>query len=237
MTSDKAGERDTVARRIHLDLHLSAPSPPVALEPPAMSSSEPQTERERAALPPRVAEPGMSDEAIRRGTGKPWDDWFRLLDAWQAGNRSHSHREITHYLAAEHGIGGWWAQSVTVGYERARGLRAVHQRPDGFSANVSKTFPVPVEQLFAAVVDETRRDRWLEPGTLRLRTVQSGRSARFDLPADGTRLDVTFTAKGPAKTSVAFQHNRLISAEDVAARRTFWRAHLDRLATILAIET
>jgi hypothetical protein len=38
------------------------------------------------------------------------------------------HTEIARWLVAEHRIGGWWAQSVTVAYERARGVRAKHER-------------------------------------------------------------------------------------------------------------
>ena len=54
-----------------------------------------------------------------KGTGKGWDDWFRVLDGWDATSRSHT--EIARYVNGEHGVDGWWAQSVTVGYERARG--------------------------------------------------------------------------------------------------------------------
>ncbi len=173
----------------------------------------------------------MSDEAIRRGTGRAWDEWLALLDGWGATERMHP--EIARHLVEEHGLGGWWAQSVTVGYERARGMRASHERPDGYSVNASKTFPVPVDRLYAAVVDEAVRDRWLEPGTLRFRTAQPNRSARFDV-ADGTRLHVYFVAKGEAKATAQFQHEKLPGPEDVDTRRTFWRERLGHLAEALA---
>ena len=69
----KTGERYTTARHYHLDLHRQQSSPP----PDAGTEPEPRP----AALPPCVAEPGMSDAAVRRGTGKTWDEWFVLLDA------------------------------------------------------------------------------------------------------------------------------------------------------------
>ena len=220
----KTGERYTTARHYHLGLHLTEPTQPTA----APVEPEPSN----TALPPRAAEPGMSDEAIRRGTGKTWDEWLVLLDGWGATERTHP--EIARHLAEEHGLGGWWVQSVTVGYERARGLRAVHQQPDGFSVNASKTFPVPVERLFAAFVEEAARDGWLEPGTLRLRTAQPNRSARFDVLANGTRLAVGFAAKGEAKASAQLQHEKLPTADDVETWRAFWKARLDRLADMLA---
>ena len=205
-----------------LDVHLVPPTEPVEPKP------------RPAELPPRVAEPGMSDDAVRRGTGRTCDEWFALLDGWQARERSHP--EIARYLWQEHGVDGWWAQGVTVGYERARGMRAKHERPDGFSVNASKTVPVPVARLFAAFVEEAARDRWLEPGTLRLRTAQPDRSARFDVVANGTRLAVTFAAKGDAKASVQIEHQKLPIVEDVDTWRAFWKARLARLAALLAGE-
>ncbi len=173
-----------------------------------------------------------SDEAVVRGTGKTWDEWFVVLDRWQAAQRTHS--EIARCLREEHGVDGWWAQGVTVGYERARGMRASHQLADGFSANASKTFPVPVERLFAAFAEEAIRDGWLEPGTLRLRTAQENRSARFDVLANGTRLEAYFAAKGDAKSTAALQHVKLSAAEETATWRAFWKERLGRLAEFLS---
>jgi hypothetical protein len=210
----KTGERSTTTRHDHL-------------EPPPETVSSPAP----ADLPPRVAEPGSSDAAVKRGTGKTWDEWFAILDAWGATERAHP--EIARYVAAEHGLSGWWAQHVTVGYERARGLRAVHQLPDGFSVNASKTMPVPVDHMFAAFVEDVLRDEWLEPETLRLRTAQPNRSARFDVLANGTRLEVNFTAKGEAKASAQVQHVNLAAQEDIEPWRAFWKERLDRLASLL----
>ena len=217
----KTGERYAAARHYHLDQHLLPPT-----ETPAEPEPAP------AELPPRAAKPGMSDAAIARGTGKTWDEWLGLLDAWGAAGRTHP--EIARHLADEHGLSGWWAQSVTVGYERARGRRAVHERPDGFSVNASKTFPVPVARLFAAFVEEGARDEWLEPETLRIRTTQPHRSARFDVLGDGTRLHVYITAKGETKATAQLQHEKLPAEEDVETRRAFWKERLDRLAAALA---
>src|SRR5688500_11174532 len=72
----------------------------------------------------------VSDEVIRRRTGRGWEEWFDLLDEWGAAERPHG--EIARWVAEEHGIDGWSSQSVTVSYERARGGRAVGQHADGF---------------------------------------------------------------------------------------------------------
>ena len=227
----KTGERYTTARHYLFDQHLStenAPEAPVS-DAPDVRMVAPESPAE-TQLPPRAANPGMSDEAIQRGTGKTWDEWFALLDSW--GGTDQGHTEIARHLNDAHGVEGWWAQGVAVGYERARGMRVRHQQPDGFSVSASKTFPVSVEQVFAAFVEDGLRDGWLEPGALRLRTTQSHRSARFDvlLPgADGTRLEVYFTAKSETKASAAVQHSKLPDVASIELWRAFWKERLGRL--------
>jgi len=51
------------------------------------------------------------------------------------------HKESAAILHEKHAVPGWWAQSITVGYEQARGLRQVNQQASGFTANVSRTLP------------------------------------------------------------------------------------------------
>jgi hypothetical protein len=186
------------------------------------------------ALPSRVAEPGVSDAAVQCATGKSWDEWFALLDAWHG--TTHNHTEIARHVYETYRIVGWWAQSVTVGYERARGMRALHERPDGFSMNASKTFTVPVEQLFTAFVDHDQRERWLEGVELRNRTNQPHKSARFDVLPGATRLAVTFVAKGPEKAAAQLQQDRLGSAVEVVHWKTLWKEQLAHLVAFLGEE-
>jgi hypothetical protein len=248
----KTGEHYTTARHYLLDLHRQPETGSNGAGPiPAGAVSEIESEAsafgaaailtepplpEEAAngsktLPPRVTEPGMSDAAIKRSTGKSWDEWFALLDAW--GSASRNHTEIARHVYETYGIDGWWAQGVTVGYERARGRRTLHERPDGFSMNASKTFQVPLERLFSALFEEDDRRHWLDGIELRLRTSQPNRSARFDvLPAD-KRLAVNFLARGDAKAAVQFQMERLSQAEDVTTWKAIWKTQFDNLATYL----
>ena len=184
-------------------------------------------------LPPRLAEPPVSEEAIVKGTGRGWDDWYRILDAWDA--TSHTHTEIARYVNGEHGIDGWWSQSVTVGYERARGMRAPNQRPEGFEVSVSKTIDMPSMDAWRAFVEPKRRASWLDLG-LRMRTGTRtiGRAARFDVPSEGTRVNVVFDPKGDDRAVVTVTHVKLADAADVASHRTAWRERLARLAALAA---
>jgi hypothetical protein len=252
----KTGERYSTARHYLLDLHRQqqtnsdgdgsafgdeesgskavSPSSPDSAADFALLVRDDAPAAAAVAPPPRVADPGVSDAAVQRATGKSWDEWFALLDAWHG--TTHNHTDIARHVHETYGIDGWWAQSVTVGYERARGMRALHERPDGFSMNASKTFPVPVERLFAAFVERDERERWLEAVELRPRTSQPPRSARFDVRPGETRLAVTFVAKGPRKAATQLQQDRLANAEDVARWKALWKEQLARLQEFLGEE-
>lgn len=122
-----------------------------------------------------------------------------------------------------------YSQSITVGYERARGLRAPGQRPDGFAISASRTIAVPVEQLFDTFVDEALRERWLPGADLGLRTASSPRTARYDWEDGSTRVIVGFEATGEAKSRVALSHERLPDADTADAMKGWWRERLTAL--------
>jgi hypothetical protein len=177
-------------------------------------------------------EPRMSSDAVRRGTGRDWDEWFALLDEW--GGTEREHKEIAAWLSAEHGVGGWWAQGVTVEYERARGLRALGSGRDGlFSVGATRTVAVPVEQLYAAVVDPELRERWLPGDKVRERTLLPHRSARYDWEDGPTRLVVGFVEKGPAKSQIAVSHERVPDADVAEVLKAYWRERLTTLKALL----
>jgi hypothetical protein len=163
----------------------------------------------------------VSDEVIRRRTGRGWEQWFDLLDEWGALERPHP--EIATWLRGEQRIDGWSAQSVTVSYERARGGRAVGEHADGFAVTASKTVDVPVERLFDAFIDPVLRERWLPDGKLRERTSSRPRSARFDWGEGDTRVIVGFDARGEAKSTASLAHERLADAEEAERMKAYWR--------------
>jgi uncharacterized protein YndB with AHSA1/START domain len=170
-----------------------------------------------------------SDEAVKRATGKDWAEWLKVLD--KEGAKKMGHREIVEVVSRKYGVGPWWQQMVTVGYERARGLRDVHQTATGFVANASRTIAAPVEELSAAWSDGRRRAKWLGVKA-EVRKTASKKSLRFDWP-DGTQVMVTFDAKGDAKSVVTIEHSKLAGVKDVAARKAFWSETLAKLKEML----
>jgi hypothetical protein len=173
-----------------------------------------------------------SDEAVEAATGRSYDDWFAALDS--SGMASRRHGEIAAALTDEHGVDSWWAQTITVGYERARGLRPAHGGRDGlFSVSASKTIAVPTERLFEAFTDPHVLARWLPEGGLRERTSRPARSARFDWDDGSTRVNVGFEPRGEGRSQVALAHERLPDAETAERMRLHWRKRLAALKTLL----
>jgi hypothetical protein len=170
-----------------------------------------------------------SDENIRSRTGRGWEEWFDLLDEWGAAERSH--RETARHVAELQGIDplAWNAQAVVSSYERTRGLRAAGEHADGFAITASKTVAVPVDRLYDAFVDASLRGRWLPDGELRERTATKPKSARFDWGHDGSRVHVTFAAKGEGKSTAALQHARLADAGEAERMKAYWRERVAAL--------
>src|SRR5262245_33211937 len=103
---------------------------------------------------------GMTDGAVAAKTGRTWRQWVDALDA--DGAASMTHRDIAAMVHGKHLVGDWWAQTVTVGYERIKGLRERGQRRNGtYEASKSRTYDVPVSTLFNQWADDKARRDWL----------------------------------------------------------------------------
>ena len=174
---------------------------------------------------------GMSDEAIKAKTGFTWERWVKALD--EHGAAELPHRQIAALVSEKYKVGDWWTQTVTVGYERIKGLRARGQRRDGsYEATKSRTFSVPVKVLYDAWADNKSRARWLAGKTVKVRTATSPKTMRLGFD-DGTIVAVGFTSKGPAKSAVAVQHEKLPDRETANRLKVFWSERLDDLGEIL----
>jgi uncharacterized protein YndB with AHSA1/START domain len=134
---------------------------------------------------------------------------------------------------AQHAVPGWWAETITSGFERTRGMRLKHQQPDGFTIYASRTVGVPIALLFDAFADERPRRRWLSDGSMALRTSRPGRIARFDWGDGSTRVNVTFEEKGPRKSTVAVAHERLADPAAAETAKAAWKERLAALKSLL----
>jgi uncharacterized protein YndB with AHSA1/START domain len=214
----KTGESYTAARAI-------------LLQKPAPSTAAPPR-RAQGPSPDYARLAGMSDDAIKAKTGCTWARWVAALDYAKAD--SWSHREIAQYVHDKFKVPDWWTQTVTVGYERIKGLREIGQRRNGsFEATRSKTIPVAVGRLYRAFSDERIRRKWLPDAKLTVRKATPEKYVRITWE-DGTSVEVVLTPKGDAKAVAAVSHVKLASRDDVAARKQYWGERLDALAALLA---
>jgi hypothetical protein len=194
------------------------------LSTPAVSKSAPAP-----ASYARLA--GMSDATLKAKTGCTWERWVHALDRVKA--YSWDHREIAAYAHEKYKVTGWWAQMVTVGYERIKGLRARGQRRGGeFRASKSKVFPVPVAKLYRRFSDRRSRAVWLPGVDLVVRTATRNKYLRITWP-DQTTVEVGFTGRGGAKSQVAVQHNRLPDRAAVDRTKQYWAERFAALGDIL----
>ena len=175
---------------------------------------------------------GMSDEKVKEKTGCTWDRWVHALD--RKGAEKMSHRDISALVHEKYKIDGWWSQTVTVGYERIKGLRARGQRRDGtYEAGKSRTFNVPVTKLFEAWADAGVRRRWLDGAAVKVRTATAPKSMRLGW-TDGSIIAVGFAAKGKSKSSVALSHEKLPDRETANRLKEYWSERLDALREVLS---
>jgi hypothetical protein len=175
---------------------------------------------------------GMKDDAVAAKTGRGWQEWVRTLDA--EGAAAMPHREIAALVQRKYGVGDWWSQGVTVGYERIKGLRDRGQRRNGtYEANKSRTYDVPVTRLFDLWADDRMRRRWLGTIKASVRTATSPKSMRLQWP-DGTLVVVGFWAKGQGKSAVALTHTKLTNRSASDDVKKYWSDRLDALGSLIS---
>jgi hypothetical protein len=166
---------------------------------------------------------GVGDDAVRQATGRDRAEWFALLD--EAGAATWKHKDIASWLVAEHGVDGWWAQGITVGYEQARGIRRPGQRQDGtFEASVSRTVALDTAdalRMLAAVVTSE-----LDVDPLALNLTAKHPTARFPLDG-GEYVLATASPLGDGRSSIGLTWGRMPDGSRLADVKTSMRQWLE----------
>ena len=172
----------------------------------------------------KSATAAMSDAAVKAKTGRTWEQWFTLLD--KAGAAKMTHAAIAKLIATRHKIPGWWAQAVTVAYERARGIRKVNETLAGFRTGVSRTLDAGMDAAFDAWDNAKTRAAFLKE-KVDFSTRNPGKNLRFGWKMG--RVEVRFVVKGPKKTQVTVDHTGLKSKADVSRLKAEWTSAMDKL--------
>lgn len=199
----------------------------------------------------KSATQSTSPQSVLAKTGRPQDEWFRVLDAFDV--KSNGHKAAADHLYKEHGASYWWAQQLTILYEQAHGLRQPGQRHQGgFAVNVSKTINATVEEAFAAWSSPVGWNSWFtsgatvdfvvggryadadgDSGTF-LKIVppgppnRQGEAARIELSWEhaehcpGSRVTVQFMRKSDAKVQVALTHDKIADEDGCRDMKGGW---------------
>ncbi len=192
--------------------------PPVRLDTPAM-------------IRPIEQAVGVSSDAVARRTGKSWAQWFQLLDA--AGAAELDHKGIVAVLAQRHGVGPWWQQMVTSAYEQARGKRETQTADEGFQVGIVKTLELPLAKLFRFWSEPAERNKWLADDRFSIHKATASKSIRARWGRGVSRIDVDFCEKGPMKSQVTVQHNKIESSDAAEQMKAYWAKKISALEALL----
>jgi len=233
----KTGERYTTARR-HVLNELQQRSAPSATITPTIES--------RPA--PGPSRGSVSEATSREKTGHGLTHWFDVLDRFGAVEKGHT--AAARHLHDAHHVPGWYAQGITVAYERARGVRALNQRGDGeYEVSISKVVAVATAADVIKAFSKARRRRWtkeVDPNLSRALTaaldgpaskgfiVRADGQGRCRYKWDGTTVQFYLLPKTGGKLSVVVTNTKLPGAAILEQRRTQWRTALNALAEHLA---
>src|SRR5688500_4502215 len=169
----------------------------------------------------------FSDAAYRKATGKTWPQWRRVLRAMGAEKLPHA--DIEARLVADHDVPGWWAQTITVAFERAIGRREVGEVAGGFAASASKTIDGSKNKALLAWQELVGKRRAFNgvafAGAPSVRRTPKWRYWRVAL-GDGSRVIVGIGTKAGGKATLGLSHERLASAAAARRWKVFWRSFL-----------
>ncbi len=169
----------------------------------------------------------VGTEALERATGRSRDAWNSLLA--EAGAQKWDHPTTAAWLVDEHGVDGWWAQGITVGFEQHIGRRQPGQRADGsFEASVSRTLAAPRDAALAAIVGAVTAAAGCDPASVN--SSAKNASARWKL--DDGRTVVAGVYPTGEKTRVALTMPKLGSAEELSEAKTLLTSWLPSASDI-----
>jgi hypothetical protein len=195
----------------------------------------------------------MNSNAVRKGTGRDLAAWFGLIR--RGGMDDAPHKEIAAYLHDEQNVPFWWAQEITVEYEKSIGRRIVGQTHDGsFQIGASKTVGVAADAAWefiesprgmGAILGEVPSGaRWKSLDTdlgdrthVQTTTYVEGSHVRLRWQPQGDEahsiLQIRVTPKDDGRTTLSFHHEKLADIETREKLKQRWQGTLSAIAAVI----
>lgn len=194
----KTGERYGAARRVLLE----------------------QAEAREATTGRRwVSEPEVVDARVLDATGRGWNDWCDIIDAWPG--HADGHTAVAAWLQSTHQVDGWWAQTVTGGWERITGRRLPGEMRDGsFTANKSKTVAGDAALIRKMLLDDDLRADLFPGKSTELRSKPEAKATRIGFSAGVAA--VSLVEKSPGRVAITVQHSKLPDSDAIDEWKFYW---------------
>jgi uncharacterized protein YndB with AHSA1/START domain len=198
------------------------------------------------------AAPSVDDTSCLAATGRTLQDWFTELD--RTPGLAAGRRNLVQHVYDHTGKDEWWATTIAVEFEKARGQVEKDGQPKGYAICVTKSIAAPLPRVFAAFGAAADLDRWLGNGTqvafapggtlrnadgdclefTRIRTDKDLRAVwRSASLAPGSQVEVLFADKGSSKTGLTLNHTRILLRRDADLLRAGWGEAFTNLKNLL----
>lgn len=165
----------------------------------------------------------ISDETLREKTGKNWKEWIDILDKDRALEMNHT--EMAAHLRNKYRVDPWYAQTISNGYEKEKGIRVKYEKAEGdFEISKTKVFNIEIEKLFNFITNLIEKNFF---GSKEITTLNKNKNIRLK-NFDGTSFSFDFYPK-ENKTQLAVQHFKIKDSNEAEKLKEFWSNKLKEI--------
>lgn len=190
----------------------------------------------------------INSETYKQKTGKTLRQWFSELDLHQA--KGWAHKEIVNYLEKKHKLDAWWAQMITVEFEKHLGKRTLGQTQDaGFEIGIQRTISIDSAELWEWLLSAEGAEVWLgirteiparkgasflsRDGSYEVRSIVEGRKIRLRKTYDNSASTIQlYLTPKKEKTALLVHHERLEDSTQREKMKRHWQNTLQVVKTI-----
>ena len=173
----------------------------------------------------------ISDESVKKATGKTWSEWFSILS--KAGAKKMEHKTVAELLYKRYGLSLWWSQMVTVQFEQEIKGRKRHETATGYQISKSITLDSSIAKIFHSINSPIKRVIWLKDPGIIITKSNKDKSIRAKWVDGKTNIEVQLYLKDDFKIQVVVQHNKLNSAKEAEQIKKYWGKQLNNLKKYL----